>query len=564
MPTFFRKWRKTVGKTPIMPLSAKIMSAFVILLLITTFSTNYLNLVLNRREIVKKINELLVKELKDVYLYASNQFEIYEFSKDEEGALKAIAEKAQQDLKMAHSRTFGLKRDSSILFQAVVGSNMDYFTDTAVLDSINKQRLEGIAEGSLHYKGPEGEFFGVYKYLDKWDIYVVRAELYRDMVAVTNNIFLFIAIIIFVLILIFIAIGIVVINHILRFLHTFSENMLQMQKQQQLGLIDLSKASNDDIAYLGVSFNALSSTIGNLLTIFRKFVTKDVAERAYQDRRVKLEGMQMELTVLFSDIRGFTYMTETLGNDIIDLLNVHYDRAIKCIHDENGIVGSIIGDAVLAVFGTLRETRNKSLESLKAAYNIQSVTAGLREELKLHRAELEKTRELTEAEERVFKAVLISVGVGIDGGTVFYGNIGAVDRMTNTVIGDNVNSSSRLEGLTKIYKLPIIVSEYVKEEVLHDTNRYLFVEVDQVLVKGKTEGKRVYYPLDTQIEPAEVIEKYKVFSQGLAAYYKGDWLMARNLFDQSQLPVCDIFYERIQMQEEAPKGWRGIWTMTTK
>ena len=79
------------------------------------------------------------------------------------------------------------------------------------------------------------------------------------------------------------------------------------------------------------------------------------------------------------------------------------------------------------------------------------------------RAEIEQTRNLTEAEERVFKAVLLDVGVGIDGGTVFYGNIGSDEHMTNTVIGDNVNSASRLEGLTRVYHLPVIVSDFIRK-----------------------------------------------------------------------------------------------------
>jgi len=84
------------------------------------------------------------------------------------------------------------------------------------------------------------------------------------------------------------------------------------------------------------------------MTIFRTFVTQDLVQRAYKEGEIRLEGSQQELTILFSDIKGFTYMTETLGNDIINLLNLHYDQAIREIHSHNGIVGSIIGDALLA------------------------------------------------------------------------------------------------------------------------------------------------------------------------------------------------------------------------
>jgi len=562
-PKISKMFRK-IGDTPIVPLSFKIMSAFVVLLLISTFSTNYLNLVLNQREIIQKTNELLVKELKDCYTFASNQFEIFQFSGDRESAFKSIETNAGNDLKLAHSMAFGLTEKGDFLFIASKGKMKTAFTDAAALEKITADRLNGIEEGTVRFAGPGGEYFGVYKYLDKWNCYVVRAELFSDMLATTNAIFRGISVIIIVLVLFFLFIGIIIINHILRFLTRFSESMLKMQEEQKLEIISLEGAPNDDVSYLGASFNALSATINNLMTIFRKFVTQDVVERAYLERSIRLEGKQMDLAILFSDIRGFTYMTETLGNDIIDLLNVHYDRAIKCVHDQHGIVGSIIGDAILAVYGTLKQTRNKALEALMSAYAIQDVTAALRAEMRIKRAEIEKKRPLTEAEERVLKAVLIDVGVGIDGGTVFYGNIGSVERMTNTVIGDNVNSSSRLEGLTRIYQLPVIVSEYIKNEVERDTDRYQFVEIDMVQVKGKTEGKRIYYPIDTKTAGEKTLEQYKLYSQGLASYYEGDWKAATAAFRKSEIEFCSVFYERIGKSARAPEGWRGVWTMTTK
>lgn len=557
-------WFRKIGDTPIVPLSLKIMSAFVVLLLLSTFSTNYLNLVLNQREIVRKTNELLVKELKETYTFASNQYEIFQFSGDRAGALDSIATNASRDLKTSHALSLGFADDGSVVFLASKAEKIDRFPDDKALEKINADRIAGTGEGSFRFNGPDGEYFAVYKYLDKWDCYVARAELFTDMLEATNRNFRSIAILIILLVFFFLAIGLLCINHILRFLTRFAESMLSMQESQRLELINLEGAPNDDVAYLGASFNALSATINNLLTIFRKFVTQDVVERAYLEHHIRLEGKQMELAILFSDIRGFTYMTETLGNDIIDLLNVHYNRAIKCVHDENGIVGSIIGDAVLAVYGTLRGTRNKAHDALISAYSIQNVTANLRAEMKLRRAEIEKARPLTEAEERVFKAVLIDVGVGIDGGNVFYGNIGSVERMTNTVIGDNVNSASRLEGLTRIYQLPVICSEYIKNEVLRDTDRYVFVEIDMVQVKGKTEGKRIYYPLDTKIVEDDVIEKYRNYSRGLELYYEGDWESALEWFGKSGLELCAVFYERIGKAKRAPEGWRGIWTMTTK
>ena len=139
----------------------------------------------------------------------------------------------------------------------------------------------------------------------------------------------------------------------------------------------------------------------------------------------------------------------------------------------------------------------------------------LREKLVARRKAIEEERPITESEERVFKAVLLDVGVGIDGGKVFYGNIGSFEHMTNTVIGDNVNSASRLEGLTRVYKLPVIVSEYVKKEAEESTHVYRFFEIDTVQVKGKTEGKKIFFPIDTTTANEEIIRKYEIFELGL-------------------------------------------------
>ena len=182
------------------------------------------------------------------------------------------------------------------------------------------------------------------------------------------------------------------------------------------------------------------------------------------------------------------------------------------------------------------------------------------------RAQIEQKRSLTEAEERIYQAVLLDIGVGIDGGNVFYGNIGSDEHMTNTVIGDNVNSASRLEGLTRFYKLPVIVSGYIKEEIEKTgVTKYKFFEIDTVQVKGKTQGKKIYFPYDTidstNIPASE--EDFKTFENALQSYYKGDWENARIGFKDCKLEASQVFLERIS-DKSAPENWSGIWTMQSK
>lgn len=552
-----------VGDTPIIPISSKILLVFITLLLLSNFFTNFVNLQLNQRQIINLTNQNLVNQLKEIYTTATNQYEIYKYSQDKDESINSIIDTAKKGFSQKNSMVMGVEVGGRLLLSASASENEEFFWDSDALYEMNEKRLKGITEGSIYFDTKKGEFLGVYKYHEDWRCYLLRAELVSDMNSSTVKIFALISGIICIITVIFLWIGLVLFNKILSNVKRITEGLYRMQASQSMELIDLSGASNDDITYLGASFNSLSATINNLLGIFQKFVSKDVVNKAYSDHIIRLEGTQRELTMLFSDIKGFTYMTETLGNDIINLLNIHYDKVIHNIHQNDGVIGSIIGDAVLAMYGTFNFQDNKSVQAVRSAWSITRVTAELREKLIFRRKEIEETRPLTESEEKVFKAVLLDVGVGIDGGNVFYGNIGSSEHMTNTVIGDNVNSASRLEGLTRVYKIPVIVSEYVKNEVESATSAYKFIEIDTVQVKGKTEGKKIFFPIDVSSADEEIIRKYEIFQLGLQAYYDGDWKQARALFKTCELDVGKVFLERISIRQ-SPADWSGIWTMTTK
>ena len=552
-----------VGDTPIIPISSKILLVFIVLLLLSNFFTNFVNLQLNQRQIINLTNQNLVNQLKEIYTTATNQYEIYKYSQNKDESINSIIDTAKKGFSQNNSMVMGVEVGGRLLLSASASENEEFFWDSDALYEMNEKRLDGITEGSIYFNTQRGEFLGVYKYHEDWRCYFLRAELVSDMNSSTVKIFALISGIICIITVIFLWIGLVLFNKILSNVKRITEGLYRMQASQSMELIDLSGASNDDITYLGASFNSLSATINNLLGIFQKFVSKDVVNKAYSDHIIRLEGTQRELTMLFSDIKGFTYMTETLGNDIINLLNIHYDKVIHNIHQDDGVIGSIIGDAVLAMYGTFNFQDNKSVQAVRSAWSITRVTAELREKLIFRRKEIEETRPLTESEEKVFKAVLLDVGVGIDGGTVFYGNIGSSEHMTNTVIGDNVNSASRLEGLTRVYKIPVIVSEYVKNEVETATSAYKFIEIDTVQVKGKTEGKKIFFPIDVSSADEEIIRKYEIFQLGLQAYYDGNWKQARALFKTCELDVGKVFLERISIKQ-APADWSGIWTMTTK
>ncbi len=566
------KFFSRVGKTRIIPIGLKMLLIFICLILLSNFITNFISLQLNQRQIINLNNTIMVSQLKELYSASSNQYQIYTYSGNMEESVDAMDKVARTGFSNPNSVALGVSSNGGIQFLSAANERAVWpaFTDKEALALLDTNRENGIEEGSVSFTSPYGDYFGVYKYQNDWDYYIIRAELRTDLQENNYRVYWIISALIIILTLIFIVIGYLILSREFKTLRSFTEDLIEMQKKKQLDLIDISEAPNDDVTYMAASFNALSMQVNNLLDTFQKFVSKDIVAKAYAGRDVGLEGKQQDLAMLFSDVKSFTYRTETLGNDIIEVLNVHYNRVIHNVHENSGIVGSIIGDAILAIYGTLESKRSKAYNAVISAWNITRATAELRQEMLGRREEIEKTRKLTESEERVFQAVMVDVGVGIDGGKVFYGTIGRNDfedprqsHMTNTVIGDTVNSASRLEGLTRIYHIPVVVSESIKDEVSAETARYKFIEIDTVQVKGKTKGKKIYFPFDTNEMEEELLVKYQKFEEGLKAYYSGDWKTARKVFKGLELDVTQVFLERMG-SKSAPADWSGIWAMTTK
>jgi class 3 adenylate cyclase len=559
---------KKINKTRITPLTTKIIIIFTIFILVSNLASNYINLTYNRSGLVKFIRELLIRDLKEMYTICNTQYDIYQFGNGYQDSVKNIERNALDQFKNKKAIFLGIKEDGVIVFQASRIKKYSRFLDRQTLTLMRQNHEKGILEGTLPFRFNGDSYFGLYKYNFKWGVYIIRGEEFNEFYAESTRIFRTISFIIIIITLFTAVLGGILLNYITRFISVITDRIMTMTESQQLEVIDLKGATNDDITFLGMSFNSLAGTINNLLHIFRKFVNRDIAQKAYQEREVRLEGKQMELTILFSDIKRFTFITETLGTDIIKLLNVHYDNTIKEIIKNNGVIGSIIGDALLAVYGVFNDSEsNKSYQAVISAYKIQELAASLRETMRQKRDQIfQESGTLSEIEEKVYQAVLIEVGVGIDGGIVFYGNIGSYERMTNTVIGDNVNAASRLEGLTRVYNVPVIVSGYIKDDIEKNVEEHglIFVEIDTVLVKGKTIGAKIFWPIpkkryDNKIELRTAIN---TFSQGLQFYYEGDWKNANRLFNDTPLAVAEAFKERTQAA--CPEKWDGIWKMTNK
>jgi len=559
-----------INGTRVTPVTLKITLIFTLIILVSNLTSNYINLMLNRTELNNLLRQLLVKDLRDMNTFCNNQFEIYQFNKDEQSSIEAIENKGLYELR---SRKKGIllaiKDDGSILFQAIpYGIKLNQFGDANSLKKITQEPREGYIEIDL----AGIKFLSVYKYNKNWDATILLAEEEHEFYSRQRIIYTIISFLIVLITLASAAVGIYLFRDVLRFIQVITTSIMRMIQNQKLELIDLRSAPNDDITYMGMAFNSLSSSVDTLINIFRKFTNKDVVSKAYREHQVSLGGVQKELAILFSDIKSFTMITETLGMDIIKLLNLHYDRAIRKIQEHDGLIAAIIGDALLAIYGVMDEdddgydTINKSYQAVLSAYKVQEVARSLRKEMWRKKDEVVKRKgSLTPEERKIYRAVLIEVGVGIDGGMVFYGTIGSNIRMTNTVIGDRVNSASRLEGLTRIYRIPVICSEYVKNDIERNiiNNELRFIEIDTVQVKGKSTGMKIYFPVPLENYSEKMDRETKRYSVGLDLYYRGDWVRAYEFFKGLRFKPARVFRERIR-NAEAPHDWNGIWEMKTK
>jgi adenylate cyclase len=210
--------------------------------------------------------------------------------------------------------------------------------------------------------------------------------------------------------------------------------------------------------------------------LFAQYVSKDVLHDVLHNYKEYLKssvGQKVELTVLFSDIRGFTTMSETTPPEkIVEMLNIHFSVMAGIILRHNGTIDKYIGDAIMAFWGAPVKTSDHAEQAVLAAVEMLE---GLNE--------VNKT-----LKERGFDHE-VKIGIGINTGVATIGNIGSEQKKNYTIVGDAVNLSSRLEGITKEYKTPLLFSEYTYEQIKGKINCTL---IGNVKVKGREQPLCIY------------------------------------------------------------------------
>lgn len=243
------------------------------------------------------------------------------------------------------------------------------------------------------------------------------------------------------------------------------------------------------VAYRGLTEE---ENVKYIRSTFSKFVSKDVVnELLANPESLKLGGEKKEITVFFSDIRGFTTISESLNpEELVSLLNDYLSKMTEIVLEYKGTVDKYMGDAIMAFWGA--PVHNPEHPYLACLASIKQIE------------ELEVLHEKWEAEGKPS----INIGIGLNTGDAVVGNMGSSHRMDYTVMGDTINLGSRLEGTNKFYATRIIISEYTYEKV---KDRVYVRELDLIRVKGKHEPVRIYELLD--VVNREDFETYRVHEE---------------------------------------------------
>jgi adenylate cyclase len=286
-----------------------------------------------------------------------------------------------------------------------------------------------------------------------------------------------------------------------------------------------------------------------------RVMSKEVAERMLaEDAEMVLGGVRQEVSVLFSDIRSYTTLTEGAdAHEVVEMLNEYFTYMVDCVFDNGGILDKFIGDAIMAVFGApFAKPEQDPVNAVTAALD-------MRRQLLVYNEQRRKQGRPP-----------IQTGIGISSGEVVCGYIGSEKRMEYTVIGDGVNLASRLEGATKQYGAQVMVSEFTREKI---GDRFVVRELDTIRVKGKLQPVRVYEVLAEAASPAAaaVGRLQELHERGMEPYRQRRWKHALAAFEAGReaFPsdtVFGLYVDRCRhfLRTSPGEDWDGVWELKDK
>ncbi len=284
---------------------------------------------------------------------------------------------------------------------------------------------------------------------------------------------------------------------------------------------------------------------------FQRYLSAELVDQLVKNpEKLVLGGEKRRVSILFSDIRGFTTIAESMTPEVLtSFMSDYFNVVSDIVLDNRGILDKYIGDAIMAFWGAPLLNPNHTRDACTVA---------------LHMIEnVKKQNELWKAK----GLPAITIGIGVSSGDVVVGNMGSRKRFNYGIVGDEVNFTSRLEGLTKEYGVNCIVSEATKKDIESVSGMYTR-ELDIVRVKGKKEPKKIFELITKDM--TDVLKKQlDHFEKGRQHYAKGEWdaaiLEFKEVLDLGEDGPAKVFLERsINLKNNSPHEWTGIYDFKTK
>jgi adenylate cyclase len=307
-------------------------------------------------------------------------------------------------------------------------------------------------------------------------------------------------------------------------------------------------------AYKQIKRYALGAAVAQkkehkIRTMFQKFVPADVIDQFFANPEKMLVGENRVISILFSDIRSFTTISEQMmPDDLVSSLNRYFTVMVDIIAAREGTIDKYIGDAIMAFFGAPARHKDDALNSVLAGIEMTEALDGFN----AHQRELGKPE--------------FRIGVGINYGVVTVGNIGTDKKMDYTIIGDMVNLASRMEGLTKKYQQPLLISESLHQRVHEEVSCRL---IDTVAVKGRAEGVKIYAAKKTLSE--EENRAWTLHNTAMEHYYQREFDQAIRYFRDVQKIFPEDYPSALLIDRcrqfkatPPPADWKGVEIMKEK
>ena len=316
-----------------------------------------------------------------------------------------------------------------------------------------------------------------------------------------------------------------------------------------------------------LSLRELADLQQNTRAAFARYVPADVMDEIIDNSSKMVKHSESRnVTVLFSDIRDFTAISEySSAQNVVNFLNAYFAAMGSIIISEGGHIDKFIGDAIMAIFGAFQNQENPMISAVRAAVKMLAALKSI------------DTANIAMPQNG------LEIGIAINSGLCVLGNIGFQNKMDYTVIGDTVNLASRLEGVTKLYHHPLIVSEFVCNII---KDMFLLRKIDNVRVIGREESIGIYavYTGYEETEPDECLDDIPVvpsllikrdtfenYNKGLQLYYLREWKPAREYFSKASKANENDYLSRLYLERTTeyshnppPVNWDGVVTLSEK